>query len=97
MRTCPQGIRPCTRCHRGIGHYHLLDHTRLKEFRPPGSAKRKRLDIARSDLSRHVATAQQDLLNWVDENHPTEEATAAIFGIMETLKVRVNDALDKEN
>ncbi len=40
MKTCPAGFRPCTRCHSGKTNGHALDHARVREFRPPGSAQR---------------------------------------------------------
>lgn len=36
MKACPSGFRPCIRCHSGKDNSHGLDHSRVREFRPPG-------------------------------------------------------------
>ncbi len=46
-KVCPMGFRPCLRCHSGKTNGHGTDLSRVREFRPPGS--RRRREMARPD------------------------------------------------
>lgn len=69
-RRCPCGFRPCTRCHSGRTNGHALDHSRLREFRPPrasGDARRAARAIETAFDRARQAQSTSEMINALPE------------------------------